>query len=327
VLTAALAACGVGLARIPAVERAGLSALTLAILCGIVVGNTVFARVATKTAAGVDLSKGLLLRVGIILYGFRITFQQMAGVGWTGVLVDALMIGATFMLAVLLGTRVFRLDRQTSMLIGAGSAICGAAAVMATEPVVRAQAHKVSIAVATVVIFGTIAMFLYPVLFPYLGMTERQFGVYAGSTIHEVAQVIAAGNSVSDAVAGTAVIEKMLRVMMLAPFLLTLSAVQRTTDGPHHGPRATGIMIPWFALLFIGVSAFNSLHWLSAAWNERIVQIDTVLLAMAMSALGLRTHLGAIRQAGAKPLLLAGSLFMFLLVGGYALNRVIMLLR
>lgn len=328
VLTGALAACGVGLARIPTVQRIGLSGLTLAILCGIVVGNTVFPRLARQAAAGVDFSKGLLLRIGIVLYGFRITFQQIATVGWTGVLVDALIVGGTFTLAVLLGTRLFRLDRQTSMLIGAGSAICGAAAVMATEPVVRAQAHKASVAVATVVIFGTIGMFIYPVLFPHLGLTEQQFGVYVGSTIHEVAQVIAAGNSVSDAVAATAVIEKMLRVMMLAPFLLAISVAQRAADRAQRKARAgpTGLMIPWFALLFIGVSAINSLNWLSAVWIQWLVQIDTVLLAMAMAALGLRTHVGAIRQAGAKPLLLAGSLFVFLLLGGYAVNRGIVLL-
>jgi len=229
----------------------------------------------------------------------------------------------------LLGTRLFRLDAQTSMLIGAGSAICGAAAVMATEPVVRAQAHKVSVAVATVVIFGTLAMFLYPLLFPHLGLTEQQFGIFAGSTIHEVAQVIAAGRSVSDTVAATAVIEKMLRVMMLAPFLLVLSATKTPADHAHRGAgAATHIVIPWFAVLFIGMSAVNSLHWLPSAPVQWLVRADTVLLAMAMAGLGLRTHIGAIRQAGLKPLLLAATLFAFLVLGGYAINRgVILLLR
>ena len=342
-LTAALASVAVMAARLPLISRSGLSALTLAILCGILVGNTVFSPMAARAAAGVDFSKGWLLRLGIVLYGFRITFQQIAAVGWTGALVDALVIAITFALAVLLGTRLFRIDRQTAMLIGAGSAICGAAAVMATEPVVRAQAHKVSVAVATVVIFGTAAMFVYPMLFPRLGLTEHQFGIYAGSTIHEVAQVIAAGNSVSDEVAATAVIEKMLRVMMLAPFLLVLSMSQSYGaagagaaghsaaghSAAGHGAaghRARRITLPWFALLFIAVSALNSLHWLPKAAVEWLVEIDNVILAMAMTALGLRTHAGAIRQAGPKPLLLAGTLFVFLIGGGYALNRGIILL-
>src|SRR5690606_39395911 len=115
--------------------------------------------------------------------------------------------------------------RETAMLIGAGSAICGAAAVMATEPVVRAQAHKVSVAVATVVVFGTAGMFLYPWLYPHLGLGEHAFGVYAGSTIHEVAQVVVAGRAVGDAAGAAAVIVKMLRVMLLAQFLLVLSSL------------------------------------------------------------------------------------------------------
>jgi uncharacterized integral membrane protein (TIGR00698 family) len=317
-LTGALGGLGMAAAQLDWSQRLGLSGLTVAIACGIIAGNTFFPRLATHTAAGVDFSKSTLLRAGIILYGFRITFQQIAEVGWPGALIDALMVSLTFLIAVQLGTRVFRLDRQTAMLIGAGSAICGAAAVMATEPVLRAQAHKVSEAVATVVVFGTIAMFTYPLLYSHLGLSQHAFGIFAGSTIHEVAQVIAAGRSVSEEVAGIAVIEKMLRVMMLAPFLLLLSASQ-----PSGNARNARLMIPWFALLFIAASALNSLQLLPPVLVSRLVQFDTLVLAMAMAALGLRTHVGAIRQAGVKPLLLAAALFIFLVLGGYAVNRLV----
>jgi len=322
------------LAQLQAIQRLGLSGLTVTIALGIIAGNTLFPRIASRTAAGVDFSKSTLLRTGIVLFGFRITFQQIAEVGWTGLVIDELMVALTFLIAVQLGTRVFRLDRQTSMLIGAGSAICGAAAVMATEPIVRGQAHKVSVAVATVVIFGTLAMFVYPPLYVHLGLSQHAFGIFAGSTIHEVAQVIAAGKSVSDEVAGIAVIEKMLRVMMLAPFLLLLSASLSARhaaghaaghDAGHdagHGINARSL-VPWFALLFIAASALNSLQLLPAGLVGWLIQFDTLLLAMAMAALGLRTHAGAIRQAGVKPLLLAATLFVFLALGGYAINRMV----
>ncbi len=318
-LTAALAAAGTGAARLQGFQRLGLTSLTITIAFGILAGNTIFPRLATRTASGVDFSKSTLLRAGIILYGFRISFQQIAEVGWTGALIDALMIGLTFLIAVQLGTRLFRLDRQTAMLIGAGSAICGAAAVMATEPVVRGQPHKVSVAVATVVLFGTIAMFIYPPLYSHLGLSQHAFGIFAGSTIHEVAQVIVAGKSVSDEAAGMAVIEKMLRVMMLAPFLLLLSAAL-----PARAPASqTRVMIPWFALLFIGASAVNSLRLLPPIVVDWLNELDLLLLAMAMGALGLRTHAGEIRRAGLRPLLLAATLFVFLMLGGYAVNRII----
>ncbi len=325
-LAGAIAAAGILAAQLPLVQHYGLSALTLAIVCGIVAGNSFFPAIAAHTAAGVDFSKSTLLRAGIILFGLRITFQQIEAVGWTGVLIDALIVVLTFVIAVQLGTRAFRLDRQTSMLIGAGSALCGAAAVMATEPVVRGQAYKVSVAVATVVVFGTVGMFAYPLLYPVLGLTEHAYGVFTGSTVHEVAQVVAAGRSVSEAAAATAVIEKMLRIMMLAPFLLALSGLQRAhgehTPHPGHAARAP-IVIPWFAVLFIVASAVNSLQILPERLVGALIEIDTALLATAMAALGLRTHVGAIRQAGLRPLLLAAALFAFLLVGGYAINRAV----
>jgi len=232
------------------------------------------------------------------------------------------MIVSTFLIAYLLGTKVFKLDRQTAILIGAGSSICGAAAILATEPVIRAPAHKVTIAVATVVVFGTISMLIYPLLYPYLGLTEHAYGIFAGSTIHEVAQVVVAGHSISDAAAGTAVIEKMLRVMLLAPFLLVLSFV---VQGKKEGHKQS-ITIPWFAFLFIAVSGINSLNIIPTALTNLFIQLDTILLTMAMAALGLRTHLGAIRQAGVKPLLLAAILFVFLIIGGLYINEGISIL-
>lgn len=318
-LAAVVAGAGMLAARLPTPQALGLSALTLAIVFGIAVGNTVFPAIAARSGAGVDFAKGMLLRTGIVLYGFRVTFQDIAGVGVEGVLIAVAMVGLVFGLAVLLGTRVFKLDRETAMLIGAGSAICGAAAVMATEPVVRGQAHKVSMAVATVVVFGTLGMFLYPWLYPHLGLGEHAFGVYAGSTIHEVAQVVVVGRAVGEVAGSAAVIEKMLRVMLLAPFLLLLSS-RLSREASEGTGRKAGIVIPWFAVLFVAIAGFNSLQLLPAAWVDVLVQVDTVLLAMAMAALGLRTHVGAIRQAGFRPLLLASSLFVILVIGGYAVN-------
>jgi len=321
-LVAGLALTAIAVAGIPPVRASGLSALTLAILLGIVVGNSVFPAIAAKTGAGVDFSKSMLLRAGIILYGLRVTFQDIASVGLSGVVIAVLMVASVFLLAVFLGTRVFKLDRETSMLIGAGSAICGAAAVMATEPVVRGEPHKVAVAVATVVVFGTLGMFLYPWLNVWFGLPEHAYGIYVGSTIHEVAQVVVAGKSVGDAAAATAVIEKMMRVMLLAPFLLILAAgLRRAGTLPTDGSDSrAAIPIPWFALMFIAVSGLNSTGWLPPSLVEVLIQLDTLLLAMAMAALGLRTQFSAIRQAGAKPLLLAASLFVFLTVGGLAIN-------
>jgi uncharacterized integral membrane protein (TIGR00698 family) len=331
-LTGALASLAMWLGSIDWFVANGISALTLAIVVGMALGNTVYPRLAAASGAGVSFSKQTLLRAGIVLYGFRLTFQDVAHVGFAGVLIDSAVIASTFALSVWAGTRILGLDRTSAMLIGAGSSICGAAAVMATEPVVKGRAEQVTVAVSTVVVFGTVAIFLYPALFHWnarlhvLPVSAGAYGIYAGSTIHEVAQVVAAGRAVTQAAANAAVITKMVRVMMLAPFLILLSAylsrrpAQGVADGSKHRPR---ISIPWFALGFIAVTAANSLVAIPAGWTTTITSVDTFLLAMAMGALGLSTHASAIRTSGIKPLALAGLLFLWLIVGGLAINAAI----
>ncbi len=309
------------------VAHLGLSALTLAIILGMFLGNTLYPRISPPCHTGVLFSKGQLLRWGIILYGMRLTFQQIADVGTASLLSDAIMLISTFMLAYLLGTRWLKLDRDTAILIGAGSSICGAAAVMATEPVLRAHANKVTVAVATVVIFGTMAMFLYPQMHA-LGIwpiTNKAYGLYIGSSIHEVAQVVAAGRSINPDVANVAVTTKMIRVMMLAPFLVVLSiwlSRQRAQAGQATTakPSRQKITVPWFAFGFIAMAGFNSLTLLPQPWVDALIYLDTILLTMAMTALGLTTHFRAIREAGIKPLLLGFVLLLWLIIAGGGLQ-------
>lgn len=344
-LTGLLAFASIQLSQNGWLQAKGISALTLAIVLGMAVGNTLYPSLSGVATAGVSFSKAKLLRIGIILYGLRLTFQDIGSVGWTGIAIDATILCSTFGLAYVIGTRVLGLNRETALLIGAGSSICGAAAVMATAPVVRGRAEQVIVAVATVVVFGTLAIFLYPMLY-HLAAQHRPFnlspsayGMFAGSTIHEVAQVVAAGHAISEQAANTAVITKMVRVMMLAPFLMILSAylsrsgaTDPATDddddddddgeGQGHAKRG-GIVIPWFALGFVLVTGLHSLALLPQVIVTQLIDIDSVLLAMAMAGLGLTTHGSAIRKAGVKPLALAAVLFVWLVCGGFAINAVI----
>jgi len=307
----------------------GLSSLTLAIIIGMLLGNSVYPRYAPKLAAGVGFAKSKLLRLAIVFYGFKLTFTQVAGVGLPAVLCDALVLGSTFFLTYQLGTRWLKLDKQTTLLIGAGASICGAAAVIATEPVVEAKAHKVTIAVATVVVFGTLSMLLYPFLY-HLGwlapwLDAESYGIYSGSTIHEVAQVVVAGNAINADIGNTAVVTKMIRVMMLAPFLLLLSFIltakqESNTEKPPLKTRLQRVNVPWFAFGFIVVVILHTWLPLDARLVSALVQMDNVLLTMAMFALGLTTHLGAIKEAGIKPLLLGAVVFGWLILGGGLIN-------
>ena len=335
-LSIVLGVASVWLAGWPVLQSHGISPLTVAIVLGMLVGNTLYPSFAPWAGAGVTLSRSTVLRTGVVLYGFRLTLQDVVHVGWVGVLIDAIMLASTFLIAVQAGTRLLGLDRESSMLVGAGSAICGAAAVLAAEPVVRGKAEQVSVAVAGVVIFGTISMFLYPLL---AGLNDlwhvipggpADFGIYIGSTVHEVAQVVAAGRQVGPEAAGTAVIAKMVRVLMLAPFLVVLATWLRARDGKAptlaDGTAARPPAVPAFAFVFVGTVLFNSLGLLPRPVVDGITRVDTFLLAMAMGALGLSTHFGTLRRAGGKAMLLAFLLFLWLVIGGAAVNRVVTLL-
>lgn len=284
--------------------------LALAVLLGMVVGNVW--GLPARCLPGVQFAKARLLRAGIVLYGLRLTVQDVAEVGAGSVVSAGLMLVSTFLLAVWIGRYVFKMDRDIAILIGAGSGICGAAAVVATASVLRADADKQTVALATVVVFGTVGIFLYPAMVGWWGMDDAAYGVYIGSSVHEVAQVVAAGQAIGAPVADAAVTTKMVRVMMLAPFLLMLSFALQRGSG-----RAA---VPWFALGFVGMVLFNSLQWLPAALVEVLLFVDNWLLAMAMAALGLTTRFAAFREAGWKPLLLGGLLFLWLVGAGGVLQ-------
>ena len=298
-----------------------LSPLTLAILLGILIGNSFYPKIAVNIASGIHFAKQTLLRLGIVLYGFRLTLQDIGNVGVNAILTDVVMLISTFFITLWLGIHYLKMDKNTVYLTGAGCSICGAAAVMATGPVIKAESHQISVAVAVVVIFGTLSMLFYPVFYSYVWniMSPHQFGIYIGSSVHEVAQVYAAGGNISPEVADTAVVSKMIRVMLLAPFLLALSwALVKNSNNPQRNK----INIPWFAVFFILVAVFNSFSLLPKDLVNLIVEIDGLLLIAAMTALGLTTHIRAIKQAGVKPLILGGLVYLWLTVGGFVLNMV-----
>lgn len=323
------------IAEIPFVRKMSFSPLIVGIILGMLYANSLRNRLPETWVPGIKFCTKQLLRAGIVLYGFRLTLSQVAQVGLSAVVVDLIIVCGTIFLGVWLG-RLLKLDSDTALMTATGSSICGAAAVLGAEPVVKCESHKTAIAVSTVVIFGTIAMFLYPVMYRtgvLDGLDNMQVAVYTGSTLHEVAHVAGAGNAMdsTDAtgIAGTATITKMIRVMMLAPVLVVMGFVLSRTRGKAKENGKSKIMVPWFAFGFIGVICLNSLlQYLTGAesvkdipLNGAIEYIDTFLLTMAMTALGTDTSIDKFKKAGAKPFVLALLLFGWLVGGGYLLAR------
>jgi uncharacterized integral membrane protein (TIGR00698 family) len=332
---ALLAMAATYLAELSFFKELAISPLILGIVIGIFYGNSLRHKFPSAWHGGIVFSTKTLLRAGIVFYGFRLIFQDVVQVGFAGVLLSTIIVISTFIFGYWFGTKVLKLDRDTSILISAGSSICGAAAVLATEPVIKAEPYKTTIAVATVVIFGTIAMFIYPMLYQQgffglsLRLTEQAMGAYVGATLHEVAHVVGAGASMGDDIAHTAVIVKMLRVMLLAPFLQVLgvwmtSLAKQSNKAQCHTNdnqlKKEAVTIPWFALGFIGVVGFNSLNLLPITWVDNINQLDNFALTMAMTALGIETRLSKFKGVGFKPIYLASVLFLYLMTSGYLLS-------
>ncbi len=321
---ALFAVAAIQISQIGVVRKLAISPLIIGIVLGMFYANTLRNQLPKEWVPGIVFSAKQLLRLAIIFYGFRITFQQIMEVGAAGFVVSVVMLTTTILLGSWAGMKLFRLDRDTSILTAAGSSICGAAAVLATEPVLKAEAHKSAVAVGTVVLFGTVAMFLYPTLYKsgVLGMDPAAYGIYVGGTVHEVAQVVAAGDAVGGVAADDAIIVKMTRVMMIAPVLIVLGLIV-SLAARRNGTETGGVklVIPWFAVWFVVMSGINSLHIIPQVVVEEINSIDTFMLTMAMTALGMETNAAKFRQAGIRPILLALLMFAWLIGAGYFVTK------
>ena len=325
------------IAEIPFVKELSFSPLIVGIILGMLYANSLRNHLPETWVPGIKFCTKQVLRTGIVLYGFRLTLAQVAEVGLPAIVVDAIVVTVTIFLGIYLG-KLLKMDKDTSLMTSTGSAICGAAAVLGAEPVVRCESHKTAIAVSTVVIFGTISMFLYPIMYRtgmLDGLSNTAVAIYTGSTLHEVAHVAGAGNAMDPTdvlgIAGPATITKMIRVMMLAPVLVIMSLALsgRKKVGADGKVIKSKITIPYFAFGFIGIICLNSLLQILCGvesvkeipLNGTIEYIDTFMLTMAMTALGAETSLDKFKQAGAKPLLLAGLLYVWLVGGGYLLAK------
>lgn len=324
-LCSALTGLGWAISALPWPSAHGASPLVIALLLGMLVGNSGLGkRLAHCLQPGLSFATRRLLRLGIVLFGLSLTLQQVYALGPGVLLLDVAVIAGVFLVGYPLGTRVLGMDRETTLLTCAGSAICGAAAILATETTLRARPAATAMAVATVVLFGTLAMLLYPVIYASSSMNEGLYGVYIGATVHEVAQVVAAADAVGSDALANALIVKLVRVMLLVPFLLLLSQWWRRQATP--GQAQGALVIPWFALGFVLTLLLNSYLDLPIWLREGLIFIGQIALTMAMAALGLGTRFVQLKALGLRPFLLGFCLFGLLLTGGALLTPLLVTL-
>lgn len=256
-----------------------------------------------RCVAGIQLAASHILRIGVALLGVRITLSQVAGLGLGTVILVVLAVIATI-LAGMACARVLRLRRDFGILTGGAVAICGASAALAVSSVLPRHEHSdrdLSFAVIGVTSLSTVAMIAYPILSGALGLDARQAGIFLGGTIHDVAQVVGAGYSLSREAGDTATIVKLLRVAMLLPVVFALSLL--THLGGQDGPRKTPLL-PWFAVAFAVLVAVNSAGWIAAPLQSGASEVSRWCLVAAIAAIGMKTSLKDMAVMGWRPVAL-----------------------
>ena len=317
-LTSSVTLAAFALRQVPGM--ATFSPMIIAIVIGIAFHNIVGTPSWAKP--GVTFSLRRVLRVAIILLGLQLTASQVIAVGGRGLGIIATTLLATFVFTVWMG-RVLGVEPRLAQLIAAGTSICGASAVIATNTVTGARDEDVAYAVACVTVFGTLAMFGYPLLPHLLHLNPQQFGLWSGASIHEIAQVVAAAFQNGQRAGEFGTVAKLSRVMLLAPMVIGLGLMQRRNAGSSHsdlGLAAARPPMPWFVLGFVALVGVNSLVAIPAEARGWIVAATTFLLSVALAAMGLETDIRKLAAEGFRPALLGA--FASLFIAGFSLTLI-----
>ncbi len=259
-------------------------------------------RSAVRTGSGTEFSARVLLRVGVAMLGLGISLGQALSIGPSGIAIAGGTILVTLCAAVWLG-RQAKVDRDLSLLIAMGSAVCGASAIAATSAAIRSDRASTGYAIAIATLFGTVNMLLLPVLAGLLGLSRESAGMWIGASIQEVAQVTVAGAAISIATLNVATLVKLARVALLPVALVAVDLFRGRTVDPEPG-RAKPAAVPFFVLVFVLLMVIRSLVPVPEPLLDAVAHTAVILQAAALAAIGLQVDFADLKERGATPLLL-----------------------
>lgn len=284
-----------------------LNPLLIAVLIGI--GWRQVIGLSRATRSGVKFAMKRILRLSVILLGLRLSLAEVMAVGPAGLLIVTTSTVSTFYLTCWLGHQL-RVGRRLSQLIAAGTSICGASAVVATNAVVDGSEEDMTYAIATITGFGTLAMLAYPLIGNLLSLTPEVFGIWCGASVHEVAQVIATAFQAGSVSGELATVTKLSRVLLIIPIMLGLGWQGKRSIEKQD--RIQPFPVPWFVVFFSLLVVINSLGIVAENIQISILQVNQLLLCMALAAMGLETNLSHLLKLGARPVFLASLSWLFL---------------
>ena len=289
-----------------------LGSVTLAIIMGIIIGNSV--RIPNQLDKGITFSEKHLLSIAIALMGFKLNFTILENLGFKAIVVIVVAMAVTIGSGLVIG-KLFKLDMKFALLLGIGNGVCGSSAIAATNSVIKADEEEVGLSIAIVNFLGTIGIFLLPFIALHLKFSDLQSGVLIGNTLQAVGQVVAAGFSLGEHVGQTATIVKMTRILMLFPLIFILIAVfaskgkSTTTDKKFSLPA-----IPPFVIGFVLFSLVPTFNLLPPSIIATIGEISEYLLIIAMAGIGLKITFKSILQDGKSALIVGALVFLLQII-------------
>jgi uncharacterized integral membrane protein (TIGR00698 family) len=314
-LCAVLGTAALALADLPWVrDRLHLSALLLVILLGMMWRS--LAPVPRPAIPGIHAAQRPLLRWAVAGLGFRLSLPELWLIGGQTLIVVVISTTAALLFGWWVADRL-GIGHKLGLLLGVGGAICGASAVVAADSVVQGEKRDAAVALGVITLLGTVGIVLYPLLQRASGMSEFVYGVWDGASLHEMAQVVAAGFGVSDEAARVATVVKLARICLLAPVVLYLGWSLRR----HHeaAGQARVAPVPWFLALFVLFAVINSTGLLDGKVVDTLRRADLWLLCVGMAGVGLQTGFADLREAGMRPIAAGALQWLFLAIVAYAL--------
>lgn len=298
------------LQSIPIIKKLNLSTLIIAIIIGGFIKNTV--GISKKLEEGIRFCSKKVLRLAIILLGFKLSFSQILTIGPKAVVVVLISTSATILFTKYIG-RKFKLKNDLTILLATGISVCGAAAIAAVDAIIKSDEEDVAYSIGVITALGVIFMFVYPLMFNFFKMNSQLYSIWAGASIHEVAQVVAAGFTVSNDVGTQATIVKLTRVLFIIPITLILSLTSSKKENSKFSFK--NVSVPYFILLFLLIVVINSIIQIPKNILNLLVKLDGYLMTLAMAGLGLDLNITSMKRVGLKPLFLGiiASLFISLI--------------
>jgi uncharacterized integral membrane protein (TIGR00698 family) len=280
-----------------------IGASVFGIVIGIIINNTLGKPKGTEY--GINFTSKKILQWSIVLLGFGLSFRQVAKTGIESLSVTLITVSIAFITAYIFG-RLLKIPKNLSSLIGVGTAICGGSAIAAVSPIIEADDMEITYAISTIFFFNIIAVLIFPSLGHLLNLTDKGFGLWAGTAVNDTSSVVAAGYIYSNMAGDYATIVKLTRSILIIPVALIFATITARKKSKESTDFSFKKIFPWFILWFLVASLINTMGILPQELINNISRLGKFMIVMALSAVCLNANFKKMLKSGLNPIILGG---------------------